>query len=66
MNCILVIPVSCAIMTPLPLVVLYIIKLVLERNKKKLATSKEELQNPLQTVSSISTSISSSKLNQLN
>lgn len=36
-----VIPVSIAIMTPLPLVVLYVIKLCVDRRKKNKAFSKE-------------------------
>ncbi|XP_011501231.1 PREDICTED: ileal sodium/bile acid cotransporter-like [Ceratosolen solmsi marchali] len=59
-----VIPVACAIMTPLPLIFLYIIKLMLDQKKQKLATSKEELQNPLHTVPSISTTVSALKRNQ--
>ena len=51
-------------MTPLPLAVLYLIKLVLDRRKKKLAGSNEKLQNHPQTVTSITTSNSSSRLNQ--
>ncbi|XP_058789445.1 ileal sodium/bile acid cotransporter-like isoform X2 [Phymastichus coffea] len=40
-----VIPVSCAIMTPMPLAVLYIIKLVLDRRKSNIINSREKLQN---------------------
>lgn len=56
---VLVVPVSCAIMTPLPLAVLYVVKLVLDRRKTKLASSNEKLQNPQTT-----TPNSSSRLNQ--
>jgi len=57
-----VVPVSCAIMTPLPLLVLYIIKIVLDRRKQKLATSHDKLQNPTQLLNS--SSYSSTRLSQ--
>ncbi|KAL7306882.1 hypothetical protein TKK_0001042 [Trichogramma kaykai] len=46
-----VIPVSCAIMTPLPLMVLYCVKLVIDKRKKKLMRSQEKVQDPLQDTS---------------
>ncbi|OXU28173.1 hypothetical protein TSAR_001502 [Trichomalopsis sarcophagae] len=58
-----VVPVSCAIMTPLPLTILYIIKLVLDRRKTKLAASREKLQNP-QTFVAVPAANSSTRLNQ--
>ncbi|XP_033219576.1 P3 protein isoform X1 [Belonocnema kinseyi] len=48
-------PVSCAIMTPVPLTIFYIIKLILDRRKKKLAASMEKLQN--HQIPSITTSL---------
>ncbi|XP_043477277.1 ileal sodium/bile acid cotransporter [Leptopilina heterotoma] len=47
-------PVSCAIMTPLPLILLYIIKLILDRRKEKLAASMEKLQNSVPAIKTLS------------
>lgn len=47
-------PVSCAIMTPLPLILLYIIKIILDRRKEKLAASMEKLQNSVPAITTLS------------
>lgn len=47
-------PVSCAIMTPIPLIILYIIKLILDRRKEKLAASMEKLQNSAPAITTLS------------
>ncbi|XP_015605099.1 P3 protein [Cephus cinctus] len=49
-------PVACAIMTPIPLTILYIIKLIVDRRKKKLRASTEKLQDNPQSVVAITSS----------
>ncbi|KAJ8675650.1 hypothetical protein QAD02_011436 [Eretmocerus hayati] len=58
-----VVPVSCAIMTPLPLLILYLIKLAFERRKLKRRSSNEKLQASPQDPAN-STSLPSSRLNE--
>lgn len=48
-----VIPVACAIMTPIPLTILWVIKLVFDHRRKKLAASMEKLQKIAEPISAI-------------
>lgn len=49
-------PVACAVMTPIPLTILYIFKLILDRRKKKLNASLDKLQKQTILPSSITVS----------
>ncbi|XP_043267401.1 ileal sodium/bile acid cotransporter [Venturia canescens] len=52
-----VIPVSCAIMTPIPLAVFWLIKLVYDRRKKKHAASMEKLQKIAEPINAITPTV---------
>ena len=52
-------------MTPIPLAILYIIKLVLDRRKKKHLTSTEKLEAYPQPVASITTPLSTTREYQI-